>query len=991
MSQSKCCTCNGANAKCIGCRCARNKIACTSCYPRRHGRCGNPASADISELSEHSARVSFASSDTEQQTNLPNFTSQEAIETGDESDLIRNVVIKLRQCRSSLVKHIPKGARHLFAKVLTNAIEKALSQNDIDSWIRLVILPTLCLRSPPHNGKRHSSSLCTHIKEQINTFENERDTFLLLHYLEPTKSGLLKKKQPLSDIRLRKTISDKLSEGDVRGALRFLASEETLAPYSPSTLSQLRLKHPDRPPDRRPYPEVASPPIVIVESQVLKAINSFPPGSSGGITRLRPLHLKEVLRSDVGHQRELLLFQLTAFVNRIISNQLPVFIMPVLLGANLTALNKKNGGIRPIAVGETIRRIACKCAMRQVEPQLTSLLTPLQLGCGVRAGLDAAIHSTRDKLHSDIGPQLFLKLDFRNAFNSIRRDHIADCLQTHIPSLGQLFNACYSEPTFLTFGDEIFLSDEGLQQGDPLAPAYFCVGLHNILCDLKTPFKTAYLDDISLLGNAETVLHDLLLLKPACENIGLLLNSDKCELTFLGEPHVSEPCQQIYGLLPNLKQLPLCEANLLGAAMGDVSLETLLKEFLTAFNIMTQRLLKLSAHDALFLLRTSLSMPKLLHTLRTSPAFTRPDLLSEIDALFSQTLSSVLNVNLTPPQISQVSLPVKLGGFGIPSSLNIAPSAFLSSLHAANPTCVAISPEWCLEDNTSYREALTLWESKYPTVPKPIETLDRQKTWTSPLHLHQVNLLLTSAVDQDRARLLACKAQGSGEWLNALPSASLGLHLSDDQLRTAAAVRLGAPVSLEHFCSSCGSISDGRGQHALCCPKSTGRHLRHRLMNDVISRALHSISIPTRLEPTGLLPDSNLKPDGISLIPWSSGKPLAWDVTCAHPLAQSWRGTSLRNEAAVATAVEAKKISKYKGLEVDFHFEPVSVETLGGMGSSTSAFIQYLGGRISAATGDPRSTSYLKQRLAIAIQVGNYACFAASLPSPGPSLPPTIS
>ena len=914
------------------------------------------------------------------------------IETGDAGVLIRNVVTKLRQCRSSLVKHIPKGARHLFAKVLTNAVENALSRNDTDAWIRLVILPTLCLRSPPHNGKRHSSSLCTHIKKQINTFETECDTSLLLHQLEPTTPTLIKKKQPLSDTRLRKTISDKLSEGDVRGALRFLASEETLAPYSPSTLSELRLKHPDRPSDRRPFPEVASPPIVIAESQVLKAINSFPPGSCGGITRLRPLHLKEVLRPDVGHQRELLLFQLTALVNRIISNQLPDFIMPVLLGANLTALNKKNGGIRPIAVGETIRRIACKCAMRQVEPQLTSLLTPLQLGCGVRAGLDAAIHSTRDKLYSDIGPQLFLKLDFRNAFNtrSMRRDHIADCLQTLVPSLALLFNACYSEPSFLTFGDEILLSDEGLQQGDPLAPAYFCVGLHDILCDLTTPFKTAYLDDISLFGNAEEVLRDLLYLIPACENIGLVLNSDKCELTFLGEPDISESCQQIHGLLPNLKLLPLREATLLGAAVGDASLDALLKEFLTSFSIMSERLLKLSAHDALFLLRTSLSMPKLLHTLRTSPSFTRPDLLSEIDAAFSQTLSSILNVNLNPPQISQVSLPVKLGGFGIPSSLNIAPSAFLSSLHAANPTCLAISSEWCLESNTLHRDALTHWEDKCPTVPKPTEALDRQKSWTSPLHQHQANLLLTSAVDQDHTRLLACKAQGSGEWLNAFPSASLGLHLSDDQLRTAAAVRLGAPVSLDYFCSLCGSPSDGRGQHALCCPKSTGRHLRHRLMNDVISRALHSIPIPTRLEPTGLLRNSNLKPDGISLIPWSSGKPLAWDVTCAHPLAQSWQGTSQRSEAAVATAVEAKKNAKYADLEVDFHFEPVSVETLGGMGNSTSAFIECLGGRIAAATGDARSTSYLKQRLAIAIQIGNYACFAESLPSPGSSLPSTI-
>ena len=135
------------------------------------------------------------------------------------------------------------------------------------------------------------------------------------------------------------------------------------------------------------------------------------------------------------------------------------------------------------------------------------------------------------------------------------------------------------------------------------------------------------------------------------------------------------------------------------------------------------------------------------------------------------------------------------------------------------------------------------------------------------------------------------------------------------QLRIASSVRLGAPVSLEHVCSLFGSLADGYGRQAFSCPRSAGRHLRHRLMNDVISRAMLAIPIPTRIEPSGLLPDSKLKPDGITIIPWTSGKPLAWDVTGAHPLAQSWTGTSRRGESAVATAVEAKKRSKYKDLE----------------------------------------------------------------------------
>ena len=78
-------------------------------------------------------------------------------------------------------------------------------------------------------------------------------------------------------------------------------------------------------------------------------------------------------------------------------------------------------------------------------------------------------------------------------------------------------------------------------------------------------------------------------------------------------------CQQIYDLLPNLKLVPLDEVTLLVVAVGDSSLKNILKEFLISFGIVSQRLLKLPSHDALFLLRLSLSTPKLLHTLRTSP------------------------------------------------------------------------------------------------------------------------------------------------------------------------------------------------------------------------------------------------------------------------------------------------------------------------------------------------------------------------------------
>ena len=83
--------------------------------------------------------------------------------------------------------------------------------------------------------------------------------------------------------------------------------------------------------------------------------------------------------------------------------------------------------------------------------------------------------------------------------------------------------------------------------------------------------------------------------------------------------------------LPNLRLVKRTDVTLLGAAMGDRSLESALHSFVSTLYKFRERLLKLSAHDALFLLRNCLAIPKLLHTLRTSASYRFSNILSEID------------------------------------------------------------------------------------------------------------------------------------------------------------------------------------------------------------------------------------------------------------------------------------------------------------------------------------------------------------------------
>ena len=50
-------------------------------------------------------------------------------------------------------------------------------------------------------------------------------------------------------------------------------------------------------------------------------------------------------------------------------------------------------------------------------------------------------------------------------------------------------------------------------------------------------------------------------------------------------------------------------------------------------------------------------------------------------------------------------------------------------------------------------------------------------------------------------------------------------------------------------------------------------------LNDLIARGFASAGFPVTKEPTGLFRTDGKRPDGLTLVPWQSGKALCYDVT----------------------------------------------------------------------------------------------------------------
>ena len=175
----------------------------------------------------------------------------------------------------------------------------------------------------------------------------------------------------------------------------------------------------------------------------------------------------------------------------------------------------------------------------------------------------------------------------------------------------------------------------------------------------------------------------------------------------------------------------------------------------------------------------------------------------------------------------------------------------------------------------------------------------------------------------------------SGAWLNVIPVTALRLRMDDHTLSVAVGLRLGTAICAPHQCQHCDEEVDCYGTHELSCHCSEGRHHRHATVNSIIHRALISVKIPSRLEPTGMSRADGKHPDGATVVPWSRGQLLVWDVTCPDTLATSYRRQATGAAGKVAAAVEERKVSKYSNLGQAYLFTPVAIETLGAFGPKT--------------------------------------------------------
>jgi hypothetical protein len=127
---------------------------------------------------------------------------------------------------------------------------------------------------------------------------------------------------------------------------------ERPAPVDATTTADMKAKHPDARPSEAARcgglrPVAAAAALAALPEEVIRGVKSFPEGSAGGMSGLKPQHLKDALVPGYADE---LARSLAEVVNLLASGRAHPSARQWVCCASLTALAKPDGGLRPIAI-----------------------------------------------------------------------------------------------------------------------------------------------------------------------------------------------------------------------------------------------------------------------------------------------------------------------------------------------------------------------------------------------------------------------------------------------------------------------------------------------------------------------------------------------------------------------------------------------------------------------------------------------------------------
>ena len=391
----------------------------------------------------------------------------------------------------------------------------------------LMVLPSLLLqrtssKSKPNEKKKHLERRLVmwkerKIKELVDESTAIQERLMKAKQIERKKENVAKK------------FSTFIQHGKINQALRLLSdiSASEVLELSDTVMNQLIIKHPNAEPINDEF--ILEGPVrkieqimydSIDESHVMRA--ALKTSGAAGPSKLDGDEWRKVFCSSVYGSASVDLRKAVARMTKLMcSENIPdIESIESLLACKLIPLNK-NPSVRPIGIGEVLRRIIGKTVMYTMKDDVVDAAGALQLCAGQEAGCEAAVHSIVDIFNKE-ETEGILQIDASNAFNSINRNVMLHNINIICPELAVFVqnSYCQSSRLFILGGKEI-RSGEGTIQGVPVSMEVYALGIAPLLTTLLSHSlgnnhksetasnnnvkQVAYADDLTGAGRLETL------------------------------------------------------------------------------------------------------------------------------------------------------------------------------------------------------------------------------------------------------------------------------------------------------------------------------------------------------------------------------------------------------------------------------------------------------------------------------------------------------
>ena len=339
-------------------------------------------------------------------------------------------------------------------------------------------------------------------------------------------------------------------------------------------------------------------------------------------------------------------------------------------------------GVRPIGVGEVVRRIIGKAVMRIVKHDLQEAVGSIQLCAGQDAGCKAAIHAM-ECIFAEDDTEAMILVDSTYAFNRLNRQVTLVNCEVICPALSPILINTYRNNSWLLIDGQCMLSKEGTTQGEPLAMAMYAIGTQPLIRRLDGIVKQVlYADDSAAGSSLERLRRWWDLLKEIGPFYGYYPNGAKTHV--LAKPEHTEAAKEIVkgtGITVSSEG-----KRYLGGAMGTTSfLHQYVERKVNGWVKEIEKLSKFTRtqpHAAYAACTHGLSS-RVNYLLRVTDlkALSSPDLLQPLETAIQSHFIPALTGQTPPGKLvrEMLALPARLGGLGLINPVAIAQEQHASS------------------------------------------------------------------------------------------------------------------------------------------------------------------------------------------------------------------------------------------------------------------------------------------------------------------------